>query len=890
MPIDPSLSTLESFSRRLLDRDARLPRKPPDEGGIQAPSAIPTLADQPLLGILELGRIEVQVLEPAGPLPDRWTRFKAALACVPLIGCLGAVRKADAVLRGAVENSRQREGLLLQAHQFGEQFKSKLKSTFGDSVCEQSFAEQDRAEGAPPAPPVTGTPLTAQRVVGVTQNARRIADECAKANSRALLETLEPHFVDSGRGRWIPLFRDYAHALAMSRHPEFAHTRLEPQVFEELWKDQQLSALLCLRDNLTPSEQRQLKDRLLQQGRAFRAKIERAPLEGRQDIADRFLEQLGRQREQLENRQEVWLGCPEYVKAAGINPWHADYARLVHALCMHGSSFDPGRIPWGWEQLAKIRASLASELSRDRNAATTCATDLLLRCALDVSAISPGELQQRARESWIVQQMRDWSRNRYQTSGPNPSAAHSMPGAPGMPPGATLIDQVLKGMATQMLDPALIDQPPQPWSPERFARKIDTLQSQCAEKIEEVQYQHQQALQLIEKSEDLTPHQKQLLLEQGSEIAQPLQWLHPVHLNLYLYIADTITNRLPAIGNAIETNDPVALLERLSELDDDLCTAMRQIRQAAKPLWLSHTLEGDEVQQRALHLCVKLALAKQADSPLPEAAPPQTALEGQLPQRSFDDAGSQLKRLLSLSQTPSAARLLALCEGLRPAPAAPPALHLIRPELLVRRLVRPHVALDDRGVLQGFTATHQVANDFQLKPIANKVSQTASSTPSRPLPDMFKAALMGGDIILNGERLGERSQDTSQILERFQEEFKDDKDIAQEIGRCISCGAMDRFREEVNQTAFGAPPPMAHQRGVHEVWQEPDGSWRVRSTHVSHPLAQGLRISAGGNPGAAPLPLNTDGVVLYTLTHRIAEGPDQKPRITLEDHQVTFAF
>ncbi len=101
------------------------------------------------------------------------------------------------------------------------------------------------------------------------------------------------------------------------------------------------------------------------------------------------------------------------------------------------------------------------------------------------------------------------------------------------------------------------------------------------------------------------------------------------------------------------------------------------------------------------------------------------------------------------------------------------------------------------------------------------------------------------------------------------------------IGACVAADALAKFSADINAQAFSSPIAMGNLRDVHEVWREPDGSWRVRSTRTSHPLSQN------------GVPMRTDGVALYTLTHRITPAADgSPPRVELDQEasKAVFAF
>lgn len=964
MPTDLSLWTLESVSRRLMARSESAPA--------------PALHDLPLYGSPESG--QVQMLEPAGPPPGLWTRFKGALVGLPLIGQLRSIQRAADETRLAREYSTRHQALSWLSIQFHAEFERKLKATFGETVCrnaleEESRLERERAERMPGKQP-TQTPaqipqtLTARKIVGVMQAARRMATRIARSNAAA---TAEEHGLAClvGGLEWEPLLRNYAAALDLADREELSGRRLEGQRFQPLKKDLSELGETLLRLEFLPmtdEEKSQVRERLWEANARFATQLENGTPEELQRIAKQFTSQLARVRDQLSllerSRKE---GCTR-AHQAGFFPWNADDNRLVRLLCAHTygehtadtNQLSDHAIREVWEKLISVHGELMKELKCDAQTAV----GLLRRCAPGKSAVSPDELRQMgcrlAITDGTMSMLHEWRKARYVPEPVHglPTTGDSLHGVPDVPPKAALTEQLLEGMRSGLLvgrlGPDLGTLPgrgPQPSFQQRVKRTYETLRKDFDERVAEVQHGHQEALRSVEKA-SLTPLQRQLLQERGPQFAHGLAWLHPQQVSGYLRLARAIAQRLPAIREALRTDDPAAIFDHLSALEAGLGEEMRAIREGAQQLGLSHTLEGDDVQRRVLELCVRLALAQDAESP-PAAPPagaqvpaatapsagssttapaessnigaqpsvqPQAGEPGHRPEREFDDAGTQLRQLLGRSQQPSAAWMLALYEGLRPGlPATLPTdsrdrgddapLYLARPELLARTLVQPLVKLDERGVLEGSPAMQWVAEKFELRPIAETVAGVASEAPPEELlPDMLRATLQGGrmlpsdrlpqglvahgaDIVVNGERLTLEQASDESLAGQFHKAIGQ-SDIAHRIGQCMACGVLDRFREKVDHAAFGASVPMAHLRSVHEVWQLPDGSWRVRSTHVSHPLALGGHESVGGIPVGSSLPLHAEGVVLYTLTHRIAVAEDGKPRAVLEhDHcHVTFAF
>ena len=225
-----------------------------------------------------------------------------------------------------------------------------------------------------------------------------------------------------------------------------------------------------------------------------------------------------------------------------------------------------------------------------------------------------------------------------------------------------------------------------------------------------------------------------------------------------------------------------------------------------------------------------------------------------------------------------------------------PTLSQCPPELLVRTLAHPsgraeEGSLDQRGVLADSPNGSRVARDFNPTAVVNPARHEAKLESARAdggdrMPDALNRALAGADVIVQGQRLtrdpagGPRRPGNEPAVAAFDRFLSTvPPEVAPAINTCISSPALRDFVGDVNAAAFNPPVTMTNPRGTHEIWQDNDGSWLVRSTHVGSPLAQGGK------------PINTDGVVVYTLTHRITpsqEGGDA--RIELSDSNVVFAF
>jgi hypothetical protein len=186
------LPTLESNSRQLMQLASRRAPGKPSRG----------LEDLPLLPVADSGQL--QVLEPVCPeLPGCWTRFKAALVGLPLVGGLNTVRKARAAIDEASVALDGHNRLYEQACALRQPFEQQLRARFGAQISEQALRHATD-------PKV----LTARSVAQVLSEAERLSIACGDQNAQLLRAGALPQSHPLGDD-WAPLARAYAEALRL---------------------------------------------------------------------------------------------------------------------------------------------------------------------------------------------------------------------------------------------------------------------------------------------------------------------------------------------------------------------------------------------------------------------------------------------------------------------------------------------------------------------------------------------------------------------------------------------------------------------------------------------------------------------------------------------------
>jgi len=819
----------------------------------------------------------VQRGKPTRELPGRWTHFKAAFVGVPLLGKLSSVREA---------------AHLLQAVQFRSDFRLAVERRFGSEVANTYVPAT-----APNGKKLTLSPKRIIKVMG----AARLALDMIKRQNMASIRTGDanepPPLHQDAAGR-------YACMLGIAKHADFFRKRLdyaEPQNLHDSAEAalrgmcrQPGPANVPLRfEALPPAFEKVLT--------SYEQQMEYASMEARQQIAAQCLVAI-------DNLATI---AAHDAGAAGSSshaaaPVNQRDAAIVSLLCAHAAGpngrFSPEVAGQAWTTLRDTREKLHAELPE---LAEEVLSDVLREVTAGKTSISPPSLLQMARERLIVNEMKRlfdptdaestlWNAVMLATND-HPAAIDA--------PMTALIGTLAKEMILDIEFRA-------PVLHEHFDCEdhLPTIIAKTREKLIEntvaAAVGHLDALRQIENSTTLTPSQKEVFRKyaEGSD-GQPPRRLDPVQVEQMIAIAEPMAQR------AGGERDPAILFDNMVKSQDSFQSGVRQILLHAETMWISRSLDGTDSEQRLVEFAVRLLIARFKDDPPPAlmyANRPGTPRGDNADEtrKKVDTSIRQFMHACNQSPSMQVAKLAMLLGDMLRVFKSPlleadggitgprPSLNQVPPELLVRTLAHPSGradeggSLDQRGVLADSPNASIVSRNFDPTVVANPERHQVSLERARGdggdrMPAALNRALAGADVVVAGQRLTQDpAQGSAPAVAAFNE-FLDSvpAEVAPAIAACISSNALRDFVGDVNAAAFDPPVATTNPRGSHEIWRDPDGSWLVRSTHVSSPLAQ------------AGKPIHTDGVVLYTLTHRIVPpnaGGD--PQIELSDSNVVFAF
>jgi len=905
-------------------------------------AAAPGPQEKKPLHLGDNGRLELR--EPRGTPPGRWTRFKAALINVPLLGRLQTIQVAGDEVRIA----------RLQA-EFRDDFHHALADRYGRDVADRAFAGKSAGSAR--------KPLTARRIEKIMRKVRNEGEASEAGNSRAVEGAIRGLPAGRGRGAAADCVRLWASAT--------------PGYFERPLQENEVQAACqgagpvleeLERHGVNPGVLRAALD-------AFANDLLSTPdPEQRTALAVRYVGAVTRACHEACNRATIEHSFPEELASSSSSP-RGPYIRpddlpLVALLCAHALGPNTPLLPdeaaaQAWHDLADVRGTLRRELPQ---ASGERIDAVLTKVSKGFPALTKETLLASARKEFLLSEMeREFSFHDKQSMFWNAvleaGAAHQMAKRQTGSPFDANLTALLTALAKDVLNDLDYRAQHIQGDPSLSAVLPQTRQ-QLIDHVKQATKEHLEALDKIQSSTTLNAGQKQILRNyvspfadtDASESVRP-QRLDTVQLRQYEAIADTIADRLPRMQQAIQNGEPAVLHDCTAEIVSAFRDGYGKILTHAETMWLSRSFDGTDSEQRVFELCVNLALAKHfapGRSPRPatrgRSAPASRSGSPQVPSRSGSvqrgdrsesptpttRRPSSLRTSTSELGTPSAGTSAAIRpqdhdareltaeqsgapgeEGyvgfagaerqFRHACAQSPSmmiaklamfhgdivristgeefsidqeerepLHRMNPELLVRVLADPSCAmdgggsLDHRGVFADGKFDHLVARNYDpaavFVPERHSVPLTGQDLSSESVPDKLKGVLAGADIIVNGRRLtldpnvpeGENPADGA--IQTFGRTFGAEVGLDAVITAVVASDALQDFSSDIRAAAFDPPVNMAHQRGVHEIWQDRDGSWLVRSTQVSHPLSQGGQ------------PLGTDGVVLCTMTHRITRA------------------
>jgi hypothetical protein len=903
------------------------------------PKAAPPLADLPLYEA-DNGRLEI--LLPLGPLPNRWTRFKAAMSCIPLIRRLETIRRAGHEVKLAVEASNRYATHMQQAQCFRSQVEQKLCDDYGSQVASSGTY------------PLTGDPdspvLTAKQFQSVVQTAKTKAqrlfqDTAAPQNDRELQPPYEPpprelmaYHVYAGQKPKRDFFRAYARAWAIAKFPDYFSRNLGVNEIAAV-KDAVAAAIGYI--ERAASNRNALYDELTALCKNCEKEMESLPQSQRSTVAERLVQKV-----------IIRLTARTPDKEPDV-----DDMKLVALLCASTSS-QPAASTMesaakAWEDLATVHDGLTQQIASVTGVENPDEASRLLRqLARDAqqTALSREELSSLARRQFIksrIQRLCDvqdansllnWTvADTHPDNGDPDRQAQNLAWARFL--AQSVPDEKMLAMIENTRDPMPIGQV-------------------LGETIKEATRQHFDALRQIKDSKTLDGPQQDLLLRYASGQSPSERVLYPIRVSTYENIAIAIRDQhLPAIELAVMENQPALLFDALQALEREF---RRTLQAALGDAPLSESLHTPAYQEDTFDLCVQLALApSNSQSEASTWSSDDDHIGPGSETQEAADFGSQFIHFCKSSPLPEVQKLGARYDQIRriaqpacgrhpeimpnalnmqptnrPPPNMPP-VYRASPELLLRLFDVPTdgpVRRDARGVVAGYPGGKLVAwnidptdldfPDFSsvglFKPAPEraevegqeapsssqklgltlgtadiiicpshgaakrltldppKASGDESSTENLPSAKLDTPAPTRQEITAETRQRGQRVVDA--LEDAIVNTVPNAAALLDAIGGCLCSDLLDKYTRHVNERAFNPVVTMANpSRNVHEVIQDEDG-WMVRSTHVGHPVRQGNT------------PLNPDGVILYSLTHRIEpdEHGGMQPRLV--GCQTIFAF
>ena len=879
------------------------------------------------------GRLEVR--EPRGSPPGLWTRFKAALINVPLIGRLQCVQVAGEEVRI----------VRLQA-QFRDDFHHALADRYGRDVAHGAVA--GKSAGA------AQKPLTARRIEKITRKAQSQARRCGQLNGAEIARQL-PY---PGQKLAVVL----ADMCAMM-NPEYFRRPLQASEIRTAY-----SATATMLEEL---QRHGLDlDAVRPELQEFDAELSNKPIDEYQAIAARYLPRIIGRCHEACNRAILERSFPEDVASSSSSP-RGPYlgktdAPLVALLCAQALGPDAPILPeaaahQAWRDLADVRRTLRQELP-DVPAGRIDA--VLTKVTEGFTALTGETLLALARKEILISEMKRQfdPRDRQslfwnaviEAAGEHQTAKrHSGSPFDGNPNLTALLTALSKDVLTDLDYRA----PHIPGDPS-LSTVLPQMRRQLIDHVKQATKEHLEALDLIESSNTLNAMQKQKLREYVSppeaadepEGARP-QRLDEVQLHRYEAIANTIAERLPMMKAALQRGEPALLHDCTAQIVEAFREGYGDILAHAENMWLARSFNGTGAEERVFELCVKLALDKHFAPPIPRSPRPATRGRSASSSRSssreragsvrhdqgrsgspmptprrpsslrtgtselvtprpggsevvepaddfeaeafadapssapdeegyagFADAESQFLHACAQSPSTAIAKLgmfygdilrISGDETFNVEEEEPEPLHHMRPEMLVRTLTDPSCtmdgggALDARGVYANGRFRNLVARSYDPAAVFNPARHSAQPAAA-PAPAQVKDVLERADIILLGRRLSldpTAEEPARGAMEAFNAAVAAEADgMVAGVASCLSSDALQNFSRDIARAAFDPPVNIAYQPDVHEVWRDTDGSWLVRSTRVGRPLSQGGQ------------PLDTNGVVLCALTHRITRA------------------
>ncbi len=942
----------------------------------------------------------MEVLESSGRPPGLWTRFKAALINLPLLGGLATIRTASEEVRIAQSHRATLVELLHEAAQFRDDFHRQLASDFGGEIAAAAVAEATGGAGG------RRTGLAA-RILTPAQLGSELSYASVQVRHRR-----EENDAAVGRGSEEGFFAYFASMYSIGKHPEhlqsalseaqIEHTRQAASAIEKALGEAAIDAgsLAPMMRNYTAQTQHaRTPQQIAEIARNCLAALDAAIAEARKIklIEDRRPPELSRASHSgSRGAATEEAGSSGTASRESTRDSEAQDRQLVAALCAseltsESQELSSETIDKAWQTLVAVRNRLIEELAPVVGANTARADSLLhalttLRLRGDVDQAPGEQLLQAARRGAILSELGRRFDLHDHDSSVFWAAVVEASGARGERLGASGT-QMLEALRSEIIED-LAGRVPRlhehfGCASDDIATIIDKTSETLGEITRQATVQHLDALESIDRSGTLGEARKRILLDyaQGPadlDKAHPRR-LDPVQVSQYEALSNTFAAAITTLAAAVPRSNPAAIFDAMAELRDAYDAGKQAIVDRAETLWLARSsIVGPDDDGRVLDLCIRMAFASldfgsedyemltrlldpNREAPHASAGAPAdrdlenpnldprnpgsrdergwettlTQFDTACAQSPLESVSSRLPYFLGditriavkLKERPEGQRYAEVIAGERerleasnplgkPADRTPP-LHLCRPELLARTIgshptqiesnMEGGLFFDTRGVLTSelvgtgaaLQARRRVASGFNLRAVESERHRAAlgDGPPTAQWWAGKLRALGSADLIVSGKPVirdnrslalelpdpvlepdrPERKALTEQFTALFDPQ---DPLLGAAIASCLDPGLLNSYRGDINAAAFDPPVDMAHQRPAHEVWRDAtDGSWWVRTSGVGHPRRQG------------ETPIDTAGVVLYTLAHHvIPQGQGEPPQIALAEARTHFAF
>jgi hypothetical protein len=207
--------------------------------------------------------------------------------------------------------------------------------------------------------------------------------------------------------------------------------------------------------------------------------------------------------------------------------------------------------------------------------------------------------------------------------------------------------------------------------------------------------------------------------------------------------------------------------------------------------------------------------------------------------------------------------------------------------------------IDVRGVTKKATTSSPVSADFRAGVVFSNMRAEILNHIKEEEAENGLSATMNKDIVrsrfsINGELINAAlingARKTPALETTIKTSFNSKLKISgaspetmKAISFCMNQNGINRFNEACTVQAMNGALGSEWFNIEHEAWQQADNSWLVRSSYSFKPA---MISKEDGN-----IPIEGDGIGLYSLTYRITPQAEREPaQITLEGYTAAYDF